>query len=275
MSRARNLPARLLRRDHSEWHELRTGAEPFHLHHDRWPCTDPKYLLVGSESSGTTAIADLLFQDVRGVRFLVEGGRQAWVWEVYKRVHLGEATIRDFPRLQLFDAIKVPGFAMVIGPFRQEFPATSVVYVVRDPRDFVASALRTWRTRGISDMSKIPWVAEDWLGIRSTDPLERLCLRWKAYLSAGTEAEDVIFIRYEDFYADKASTIRDLAGRLRLPYNERRVDARKDMQISRVRKYAPRGPGSWKAELPVEQVRTVERLCAQEMSSWGYASSVD
>jgi len=237
---------------------------------DRWPCTDRKYLIVGSESSGTTALADLLFVGIPGIRFFREGRRQAWVWEAYKRIHQGKASIRDYPRLQLFDAIKVPGFAMIIEQFRAGFTDTRVIYVVRDPRDFVGSAFRTWRAQGVDDPARIPWVYEDWLEIPNSDPVERLCMRWKAYLRSGSNAQDVVFIRYEDFYADKLLVIHDLAGLLGLPFNEERVAARKDEQISRARHYIPRGPGGWSDDLTPEQVQTIERLCADEMRTWNY-----
>ena len=123
LSRRGDLPSRIRRRASADWRELEDRARSRLIATlGRWPCAEPKYLLVGAESSGTTAIADLLFEDVRGLRFLVEGGRQAWVWDVYKRVYQGQAAVRDFPRLQLFDAIKVPGFAMIIRQFREEFP---------------------------------------------------------------------------------------------------------------------------------------------------------
>ena len=119
-------------------------------------------------------------------------------------------------------------------------------------------------------MSQIPWVAEDWLGIESRDPLERLCLRWRSYLRSGMQSGDVIFVRYEDFNEDKLNVIRGLARQLGLAFNEQRVNARKELQISRARKYPPRGNGSWKGELNPEQVRTIERLCGEEMVRWGY-----
>jgi hypothetical protein len=236
----------------------------------RWPCTDRKYLVVGSESSGTTAVGTFLFEGTPGIRYFRESKRQAWVWDAYKRIYQGQASIREYPRLQLFDAIKVPGFAMIIQPFREGFPDTRVIYMVRDPRDVVSSAFRTWAGQGVHDPSAIPWVAEDWLDLAGTDPVERLCLRWKAYLESATKAGDVDFVRYEDFSADKVATIRELASRFGLPFSEDRVLARKDDQISRARHYVPAGPGAWRDSLPEEQVRTVERTCEDEMRRWRY-----
>jgi hypothetical protein len=237
---------------------------------DRWPCTDRKILVVGSESSGTTAVGAFLFEGTPGIRYFRESKRQSWVWEAYKRIHQGRATIRDYPRLQLYDAIKVPGFAMIIEPFREGFPDTRVIYMVRDPRDFVSSAFRTWSGQGVPDPSRIPWVTEDWIELPSSDPLERLCLRWRAYLRSATGAGDIDFVRYEDFSADKVGTIRDLAARFGLPFDEARVLAHKDEQISRARDYVPAGPGAWRETLTDSQVRTIERLCGEEMRTWRY-----
>lgn len=265
------LPTRILRRLRAETTDAIDRARGRVITAlDRWPCTDPKYLLVGSESSGTTAVGTFLFEGTPGIRFFKEGSRQAWVWDAYKRIHMGTASIQDYPRLQLFDAIKVPGFAMIIEPFREGFPDTRVIYMVRDPRDFVTSAFRTWRAQGVDDPSGIPWVSEDWLEIPSSDPVERLCLRWQAYLQTASRAGDVLFVRYEDFYGDKVGTIRDLAERFGLPFSEERVLARKDEQISRARHYMPAGPGAWRDSLLEEQVRTVERLCGDEMRRWCY-----
>jgi hypothetical protein len=237
---------------------------------DRWPCADRKYLVVGSESSGTTAVGSFLFEGTPGIRYFRESKRQSWVWDAYKRIHQGQATIRDYPRLQLYDAIKVPGFAMIIEPFRDGFPNTRVIYMVRDPRDFVSSAFRTWSAQGVHDAAAIPWVTEDWLRLPSADPVERLCLRWRIYLQTAMRAGDVDFVRYEDFAADKVATIRDLAAGLGLPFSEERVMARKDEQVSRARDYAPAGPGAWRDTLVDDQVRTIERLCEDEMRRWRY-----
>jgi hypothetical protein len=265
------LPHRVGRRLTSEARELIDEARGRLITaRGRWPCLDRKYLLVGSESSGTSAVADLLFADVPGLRLQRFNSRNPWVWDAYKCIYQGQAGIRDYPRLQLSDAIKVPGFATIIEQFREGFPNTSVIYMVRDPRDFVSSAFRTWRSQGVDDPNDIPWVSEDWLGIPERDPVARLCLRWKAYLQSATEAGDVIFVRYEDFCGDKMGVIRGLAERIDLPVTEERVRARKDDQLAKARDYLPRGPGSWRDDLSSEDVSTIEGRCSDEMRRWHY-----
>ena len=76
--------------------------------------------------------------------------------------------------MQLYDSIKVPGFAAILPEFLEEFPNTSVIYVLRDPRDVVASAYRTWKVDTRDRLESIPWVRQTWLGIRDEDPVARL-----------------------------------------------------------------------------------------------------
>lgn len=268
-----SLPAKVARKIHRE-----VTAISDHLRGtvinvlDRWPCGDAKYLLVGSESSGTTAVSDLLFMEIAGIRFLNEGA-QSWVWEAYQRIYQNQKTIRDYPKLQLFDAIKVPGFAAIIPQFREGFPNCRITYMVRDPRDFVNSAIKTFKAKAIEDLRTIPWVTEDWLGIPNQDPVERLCVRWKEYLRLAVEAEGVEFLRYEDFCADKLGTIRELASAMGLPFNESRVGKLADVQLmhSSVRDYKPKGPGGWKTGLLTKgDIDKIESICRPEMERWDY-----
>jgi hypothetical protein len=239
---------------------------------DRWPCLDQKNLLVGSESSGTTAVANLLYQGVEHMRFLEEGD-ESWVWHAYQSVYQGHKTIRDYPRLQLFDAVKVPGFAVIIGEFREAFPNSDVIYLVRDPRDVVNSAVKTWKVASTEELAGIPWSRENWLDIAATDPVERIATRWKTYLHCATAQEDVHFLRYEDFCADKVAAVRKLAEMTGLPFDEDRVRTLKDRQLSRqpTRAYHPQGPGGWRnGILREEHIRSIERVCGEEMGVWGY-----
>lgn len=239
---------------------------------NRWPCPDPKLLLVGSESSGSTAIANLLFLGVPTLRFLEEGQNQ-WVWVAYQDIHRGRRQISDYPRLQLFDAIKVPGFAMILRQFKEAFPNSRTVYIVRDPRDFVNSAIKTWKVGSVADLAQVSWSREDWLGIRDTDPVVRLAKRWRAYLRNAMSIPDVVFVRYEDFCADKSGTIEKLAATMEIPFDRERVDSLKNRQLSHssVRDYKPTGSGGWRVGiLEPQHIEKIEMTCREEMSLWNY-----
>ena len=239
---------------------------------NKWPCLSKKYLIVCSESSGSTAIANLLFLEIPFVRFLEEGDHQ-WVWEAYQNIYKKINRITDYPRLQLFDAIKVPGFANIIDDFRGGFPNAVVIYIVRDPRDFVNSAINTWKVNSVSELSGVSWCSENWLDIPNSDPVERLAIRWKKYINAAMKADNVIFIKYEDFCKDKVGIIKSLADQAGLPFNRDRVQQLCDVQLSHksVRDYKPKGPGGWKSGLlRKDHIQKIEAICKDEMIAWEY-----
>ena len=236
-----------------------------------WPCSDKKYLLVGCESSGTSIISRLLFAG-GNLRFLDEG-IETWVWRAYMSIYQGESGVRDYPRLQLFDAVKVPGFAAILDKYVEEFPNTSIIYVVRDPRDVVVSAMKTWKASNRDELRKASWVEQTWLGIKSEDPIVRMASRWEMYLDISDKVPDVIYVRYEDFCADKVACVASLADRLELDVDVNAVRAQCDRQATHrsVRDYKPTGPGGYRSGILAEgDIRLIESVCGDHMRVWGY-----
>ncbi len=239
---------------------------------DCWPCTARKYLVVGCESSGTTPISHLLLRTGK-FRFFVEGDNP-WVWNLYQSVYQGHSQVSDYPRLQLYDAIKVPGFAAILPQFREQFPNSIIVFVVRDPRDVVVSAFKTWNLNTREELASIPWVTQTWLGIDESDPVARLAWRWRLYLERSQGDPGVTNVRYEDFCADKPGFIQNLASELGIPINPDVVSARCDRQASSpdARNYHPTGPGSSRQfGLVGKRDRSLlEEICGAQMREWGY-----
>ena len=236
-----------------------------------WPCCKKKFLLVGCESSGTSIAAHLLFRNAK-MRFLNEGVEN-WVWQAYMSIYQGQSRVRDYPRLQIFDTIKVPGFAAILDKFVEEFPNTRIVYVVRDPRDIVVSAMKTWRVADREGLRTIPWVAETWLGTSSSDPVVRLAMRWKTYLEVSLRIPGVVYVRYEDFCADKVGCITSLATDLNLEVDEQWLRSQCDEQLahSSVRNYKPQGPGGYRrGVLSKDDIRRIEMVCGEYMAKWNY-----
>ena len=236
-----------------------------------WPCLGRKYLVVGCESSGTTPISHLLLRNGSG-RFLLEG-INTWVWELYMSVYQGHSRVRDYPRLQLYDRIKVPGFAAILPQFVEEFPNARVVYVVRDPRDVVASAYRTHRVTTREQLRSISWVSETWLGITDPDPIARLAIRWRTYLERSQLVPGVLYVRYEDFCADRLGFLKSLGAQLGIDVDEDSVRQRCEKQASdSFREYEPKGPSSWRGGPVTDQdVKIIEETCGAEMQVHGYA----
>lgn len=235
-----------------------------------WPCRRRQFLVVGCESSGTTILADLLLNNGR-LRVLTAGGR--WAWQLYMDVYRGRAKVQDYLRLQLYDGLKVPGFAAILDHYREAFPESKVLYVVRDPRDVLASAYRSKRVTDRAQLATISWVAEDWLSTPHIDPVARLAFRWRTYLEVASKVPNVLFVRYEDFCADKVETIRTLAEKLGLSFDLQRVRLDCDRQASHqsVRGYAPVGPGkNRQAFVSDTDEDIIAEICGDWMTKWGY-----
>ncbi len=246
------------------------------LRRDSWPCPHKQFLLVGCESSGTTIMAKLLFRD-GSLRFFREGkDGNEWCWQAYQEIYQGHKSIRDYPHLQLYDAVKVPGFAAILPQYVTEFPNVSAICTVRDPRDVVVSACRTWGVTSGDGLESIKWVSESWLDIADKDPIARLAWRWRIYLERSQLVPGVTYVRYEDFCGDKVRCILQLAGKLGIEVDEARLRKICDEQASlpATRNYRPKGPGSWREGLLADRdIRVIEEICGDLMETWNYPKS--
>jgi len=243
------------------------------LRRQSWPCPKKQFLLVGCESSGTTIMARLLFRG-GSLRFFREGkDGNEWCWQAYQEIYQGHKSIRDYPRLQLYDAVKVPGFAAILSHYVREFPNVSILCTVRDPRDVVASACKTWGVTPDNGLQSIKWVTESWLDVPEKDPIARLAWRWRIYLERSRLVPGVTYVRYEDFCADKVHCIMRLAGKLDIEVDEARIKELCDQQASLpvTRGYRPKGPGSWREGLLTDRdIRVIEEICGDLMEFWNY-----
>ena len=248
------------------------GSIGVNMRRNPWPCYEERKLVVGCESSGTTPIGRMLLRDT-SKRFMFEGNN-SWVWDLYMSVYEGKSEIRDYPALQLFDGIKVPGFAAILPQFLEQFPNTVVLYVVRDPRDVLASAYRTKRVNSREELAGITWVRQTWLGIEETDPVARLARRWRRYLELAAQVPEVNYVRYEDFCVDKVNVMMNLASIMKVDLDRDVISKKCNKQASDpdARSYKPIGPGSYRESPHVssEDVKIVEEICGDLMKKWNY-----
>lgn len=190
-------------------------------------------------------------------------------------VYRGEAHLSEYPRLQLFDFVKVPGFAAILEKYKAAFPNSSIVYVVRDPRDVLLSAIRTFRVTSFDDLNEVNWIKQDWLGIPERDPVMRLAMRWLAYLREARKVAGVHFLKYEDFFCDRIEVIRQLADMLDIEFDQENAEKIAVTQASHasVRDYEPLGPLSPAAYpfLPGDAMQRIEGICASEMDEFRYS----
>jgi hypothetical protein len=191
------------------------------------PHPNPVFVL-GNQKSGTTAIAALLAA-ATGLRATLDF-TGAWHPFIAPLVR-GETALGDFIRLNAwaFSApiVKEPNLTFVADRLLAHFLESRAVFIVRNPWENVRSMLVRVKVPGYLDALSFPVRAnQTWRSILNGTDIQlptdhyvvTLARRWmRATAMARTAAERGIVLRYEDFCADKANAVLNLAAELRLP----------------------------------------------------------
>jgi hypothetical protein len=236
---------------------------------------DPKVFVVGVQKSGTTAIATLLARLTRQTL----GSDFTHLDPAPERTRFFERELpfdayvaehrRDFGR----DIVKDPNLTFFIGELREAFPDARIVFISRDPREQIRSLLDWMGLPGDRDEVDTGPLPENvrmllegrWPAVEGRNYVERLAARWRlgadAYLARRDEVE---LIRYEDFVADKAGSLDELARRVGLePVAD--ISGEVDEQ------FQSRGtPRPWAEVFGQRNLALVEQACAEQMRELGY-----
>lgn len=151
------------------------------------------------------------------------------------------------------------------------FPNAKFVFQVRDPRDYLVSALER---------------KDFWLGNKFGSNLRAMEI-WRANQLAGLQAlahlgPDRVFVqRYEDLVSQPEKVIPALCNFLKLPYEEGMLDFHQSQEVARLAK--PGGPrenlakplmsdnfGKYRDKLTREQIAMVEAYLGDLMARFGY-----
>jgi hypothetical protein len=154
---------------------------------------------------------------------------------------------------------KTPHHAQHVETLFDWFPDATVIHVVRDPRDVVAS------------LRKVPW------GRNSVAANARLWIDLTQAAERSAERSGFVSLRYEDLVSHPGNTLRSLCLALGEPYVPELLSDRSqetpdrpwfsrayEQPISRSR------VGSWRGDLSRGQVRIVEWIAGSLMEKHGY-----
>jgi len=164
---------------------------------------------------------------------------------------------------------KNPFYAIFIHTLVRVFPEAKFIHLIRDPRDNVASTLRTFKIKNSIYMS-LQWLM-----------FNRIIEKNKSKTPA-----NYFTLRYEDMVKDVEGTMKQLCGFLRLPYNE----AMKDIDRKGIKdKYLVKGMDmeenkkamlepisevnidKWKKELKPKDIAIVENIAGNyALQKYGY-----
>jgi hypothetical protein len=242
-----------------------------------------RVLVLGHQKSGTTAVGALL-ASATGLDFAndplyrVDWGQAGVVRDVFNGDTDLALTVEENRLRFCSRVLKDPDLSFLIEDCVRVFPNASLVNVARDPRHVIRSIadrlnlsqedLRS-PVMGPSEMSRHWRLILDGVlpEVPGSTVVERLIWRWKqAWAQYVTFRGQCELLRYEDFMSDKAAVIYELADKLGLEVRHG-IEDRVDVQFQQ------RGRSGVPLEdrLGIENVRTIESLCEEEMDSLGYS----
>lgn len=233
---------------------------------------------LGNQKSGTTAIVALL---ARHSNSSVTLDLPDMAGQLKLRLKAGEVPFQSFVRRNASelsrDIIKEPNLTFFYEELKRTFPRARYLMIVRDPRQNIRSILNRLQLPGHLESLDKEWMARvhpnwkadiegKWLGLAGDNYIEVLAARWNlcadVYLK---HPHEMVLVRYEDFNADKAAVIADIAHTLGLP-------AKRDIRTEVDRQYQPRGNRAVALDSffgPTNLAR-IAGSCRDRMARFGY-----
>jgi hypothetical protein len=243
--------------DHSRWNEPLVGYLFGHLYYER---AKPR-------------------QDRNLHLILANGYRETWLNAARDLVLRGAAA--RFPeRAEMgYVVIKEPHGSVGAPLLMQALPESRMIFLVRDPRDVVASALHVSFVRkgGRDHSSRVERAKE-----RPEDFVESRADTYCRDISQTKQAFDAhegrkVLVRYEDLRADTLGEMRRIYSALEIPvevgelarvvdkYAWENIPEEKKGEGTTRRKATP---GGWREDLTPEQAKIVEREAAQVLEQF-------
>jgi hypothetical protein len=252
--------------DHSRWNEPLVGYLFGHLYYERgWTRQDTKHFILGDD------YGEIWLSSLRG---LVLDGSAARFPERAENGYL---------------VIKEPHGSVGAPLLMKALPESRMIFLVRDPRDVVASNLdahkkgsrpntrrRMRRPELFEENTQADERSDDFVKAQA---IARNYLLDIVHVRQAYEAHNghKVLIRYEDLRADALGTMKHIYSALEIPADEgalaRAVEKHSWENIpeeekgpGKIRRKAT--PGGWREDLTPEQVKIVEREAAQVLEQF-------
>jgi hypothetical protein len=144
---------------------------------------------------------------------------------------------------------------------RALIPGTKLIALIRDPRDYVCSAM---------SYSQIPHISANYPSMRTT--LERFCAHWMLCAS-GIQELGLNAIRYEDMIAQPSLALKQATQTLEIGWDSELDLALQNTPFLRDHATSPSALESvnrWRRDLPEPHAQVVQSICGPMMQQYGY-----
>ena len=276
--------------DHARWNEPTVGYLFGHLfyylfydrYYDREPPVQDRNIILGRDFQKTWInlrsggfrepwVKNLSAQD-RDNAILGNGFKETWINSIRRLVLDGaNARFHEIAEKGGYLVIKEPWGSIGAPLLMEALPESRMIFLVRDPRDVVASALHVSFVRHNTPSKRRQEAQErpeEFVREEAKIYLRNINLTKQAY--EGHEGRKVL-VRYEDLKADTMGTMKRIYSVLEIPVEEGEL-------MRAVKKYAwenipedKKGPGTirrkgesggWREDLTPRQVEIVGRITA-------------
>jgi hypothetical protein len=175
-------------------------------------------------------------------------------------------------------AVKEPGGSVGASLIMEALPESRMIFLIRDPRDVVASWLDAtkkggWQTKRRGEGGRR---AESLAETKPNAFVRRHANAYLQHVGSAKRAYDEhggrkVMVRYEKLRADTLDTMRRMYGELGVPVDEARLvravekhawENIPEEEKGRGKFYRKATPQAWREDLTPHQVRTVERITA-------------
>jgi hypothetical protein len=214
--------------------------------------------------------------DLTDRNFILGSDRHTWLNSI-RRFVLDGATARFPERIDNgYLVIKEPHGSVGAPLLMEALPESRMIFLVRDPRDTVASALDahrggSWANRRVE--RKKPTAEEQSESLVGVKDRAQTYLRDMEAVKRAYEAHGgrKVLVRYEDLRADTLGTMRRIYSALEIPVDEAELAKSVEKHAwenipesqkgpGKIRRKAR--PGGWREDLTAGQVEIVERITA-------------
>jgi hypothetical protein len=209
---------------------------------------------------------------------LADATRKGWIKSIRNFVLDGARYAHPFLGPDDHLVIKEPDGSLGAPLLMEALPESRMVFLIRDPRDAVASALDAHRKGGwmyeVRDKGvrkKNPLASrnpDNYVRVRSNTYLEQISSIKEAY---NAHRGRKVLVRYEDLRADTLGTMKRICSALEIPVEEgtliRVIEKHSWERVPEQEKgegrfYRKAKPGGWREDLTPEQIEIIESITA-------------